>query len=104
MAHRRAGDQGFRVTAYPGCNGAQHQRDNRLCAGVAHVFLQLGQMPAFDVAGLMRQHANNAICILGIAQQARIDEYTFAPGDEGVQPIIEDKMNRKRAWIQLCRF
>ena len=71
---------------------------------VTQVFLHLGKMTACDMAGLMRQYADDAVCILGIAQQARIDEYTLTACDDNNSCTQDSCVDRQCAhdFVALC--
>ncbi len=47
-------------------------------------------MAAGDVAGLVRDHADDLVRRLGLQQRARVDEHAAA-GDEGVEARIVDQ-------------
>ncbi len=52
------------------------------------------QMPAGDVAGLVRQHADQLRRPLGADQEAGVDEYPLAARHEGVEAVVLDEHNR----------
>ena len=69
---------------------ADHHRDDPFDAGVAYRFLKARQVPAGDVAGLMRQDPDQLIGGLGAEQQAGVDELVLPAGDEGMLLAVRD--------------
>ena len=58
-------------------------------------------MAAGDVAGLMRDHADDLVGRLGLQQRARVDEHAAA-GDEGVEARIVDENDVDARLRQSC--
>ena len=64
--------------------GADQHGGDRLDHRVAHRLGQLSEMAAADMAGLVRQHADDLERRPGLGQQAAVDEQPVAGADEGV--------------------
>ena len=76
-AGARGGDHGA---------GAEDHRDDRLRSWPARNLLaQARQVPAGDVAGLVREHADHLVRRVRLHQRAGIDEDAPAVGDERVE-------------------
>ena len=58
--------------------------------GIGELLAQLRQMAAGDVAGLVREHADDLVRRLGFEQRAGIDEDVPAVHDEGVEGAVVD--------------
>ena len=85
-------------------SGAQHHRDDALDAGVAHRLLGAGQMAAGDMAGLVRQHAEQLVRGFGAHDQAGIDEFVLPAGDEGIELLVLDQIDVQRARLEPRRL
>ena len=57
---------------------------------IGELLAQLRQMAAGDMAGLVREHADDLVRRLGIDQRAGIDEDVAAVDDEGVEGAVVD--------------
>ena len=60
-----------------------------VCA-VGKLLAQARQMAAGEVAGLVRQHADDLVRRLGIEQRAGVDEDVAAVHHEGVEAAVVD--------------
>ena len=69
---------------------AQDHGDDRLRGRGRHRLAQSRQMAAGDVAGLVREHADDLIWRFRFHQRAAIDEDAAAVGDESVERAIVD--------------
>src|SRR5947208_3222793 len=69
-------------------SGSEHHRDNAFDTGVPRSLLKARQMSARDMAGLMRQHADQLVRRLRPHDQAGIDELVLAAGDKGVKLLV----------------
>jgi hypothetical protein len=69
---------------------AEDRRQDRLGLRPRELLTQLGQMPAGDVPGLMRKHADDLVRRLRLHQCAGIDEDAAAVDDEGVERSFVD--------------
>ena len=70
--------------------GAEEHGDDRLRRRGSDRVAHARQMSAGDVAGLVRQHANDLIRRLGLHQCAAVDEDAAAVGDERIERTIVD--------------
>ena len=89
MARRRAASP-LRAPATAAPSPRSMASTIALVAVVRQFLTQLGEMATGDVAGLMREHANQLIGGLGINDRARIDEDAAAIDDEGVERAVID--------------
>ncbi len=89
--HRGAG--GARVVRGDGGAGAQHHRDDRLDGGVLHRLFRADQVAARDVAGLVRDDADQLVRRLAAHDRAGVDEYVLTACDEGIQRGIVDDID-----------
>ena len=82
VAGARAGDRGA---------DAGQKRDDRCGLRIGELFAQSHQMTAGQVAGLVREHADDFVRRLGVEQCAGIDEDVTPVHDEGVEgAVVED--------------
>ena len=85
-------------------SGAEHHRDDPLDAGVAYRVLKTGQMPAGDMAGLVREHADKLVRRLRAHDQAGIDEFVLPAGDKGIDLLVLDEIDVQRVRIEPRRL
>ena len=57
-------------------------------------------MAAGDMAALVGEHADQLVGSLGGQQQAGVDEYSLAAGDEGVEAVVLDDHDLDRLRIE----
>ena len=50
-------------------------------------------MAACNVSDFMAQHANHLSRVLRLSQEARVDEYLLAAGNEGIEPPVLNQVN-----------
>ena len=77
---------------------AGEHADHREDLGVRDLLAQPGEMAAGDVAGLVRDDADDLVRRLGIHEGADIDEDLLAVGDEGVEGAVVDEDDLRRRW------
>ena len=84
--------------------GAQHHRDDALDAGIAHRLLGAGQMAAGDMAGLVRQNAEQLVRGVDAHDQAGVDEFVLPGGDKGIELLVLDQIDVERARLEPRRL
>ena len=72
-------------------------------AEVLHLLLHARQMAAGDMAGFVRQHADQLVRPLGAHDQAGVDEDALAARNEGVERAVLDDHDLDRAGIEAGR-
>ena len=70
--------------------GAEEHRDDRLRRCRCHRLAHARQVPARNVARLVREHADDLVRRLRFHQRAAVDEDAAAVGDESVERTIVD--------------
>ena len=80
------------VRARAGRHGAdaEQHRDDRGGLRIGELLAHLRQVPADDVAGLVREHADQLIGCRRLHQRAGIDEDVVRIHDEGVERLVVD--------------
>ena len=84
--------------------GTHERANDHLDGRVLDRLIDPHQVAAGDVAGLVRDHADHFVRILGGGQQAGMDEHLQAAGDEGVDPRIVDDVDLDSVGIEAGRF
>ena len=67
---------------------------------VLELLLRARQVAARDVAGLVRDDADQLVGRLGLGQQSGVDEDLHAAGDEGVDALVVDDVDLHRGGIE----
>jgi hypothetical protein len=66
--------------------------------------MSIGMVSAGDVAGLVRQDANNLVGVLRFEDEARVDEDVLPAGDKGVNRWIVDNIDVDVSGIEARRL
>lgn len=82
------GHAGIRTARRDGRGSPEHQRKDGGRRGVAQRILRARQMAAGDVAGFVRDHADDLSGVLGAHDQAGIDEQVLSASNEGIQRTV----------------
>ncbi len=75
------------------CGNARHHREDLLDAGVVHRLLALIQMPAGNMAGLVREDADQLVGRLRAEHQTGVHKDILTPGDERVDAVIRHQVD-----------
>ena len=92
-AEARHGARGLTVAGSDAGARRKDEGDDLLDLGLAERAAQLGQVPADDMAGLVGQDADDHAGVLGLQQQAGIDENMPPARDESVELLVVDDMD-----------
>ena len=85
-------------------SGAEHHRDDSFDAGVPCRLLKARQVPPGNMAGLMREHPDQLVRSLGAHDEAAVDEFVLAAGDEGIYLLVLDQIDVQRARLEPRRL
>ena len=74
-----------------GCGATQQHRRDGEHLGVPDLLAQAGQMTSMDMAGFVRDHADQLVGRFGLHDRAQVDEDTLAIRHEGIEGAIIDE-------------
>ena len=84
--------------------GAQDHLQDLHGAEVVQLFLHAREMAAGDVAGLVRQHADQLVRRLGAHDQAGVDKDALAARHEGIERVVLDDHDLDRVGVEAGRL
>ena len=96
--HRR-----FRIARQHADRSTENLRQQRPVAGLLELSLEPGQVTAGDVADFVGHDSDHLTGMGAPSQQTGGQEQTLAAGDEGVEDVAADQVDRKRRRIELRR-